>query len=50
MLAFFQNEVDWEANEMDEKILQIIAEYMQEENMLSKEESQRFQKIWRKEG
>lgn len=40
----------WEDVQMNEIILKIITDYMQEENLLSKEESQRFQKIWRKEG
>lgn len=33
---------------MNEMILQIISEYMQEENLLSKEEVNRFEKLWRK--
>lgn len=34
---------------MNETVLRIITDYFEEEELLSKEESQRFQKIWRKE-
>ena len=44
----FRNKKEQEAIGMNEMILQIIAEYMQEENLLSKEEGNRFQKFWRK--
>ena len=44
----FRKKKEQEAIGMNEMILQIIAEYMQEENLLSKEEVNRFQKFWRK--
>lgn len=49
MLQSFDEQY-WEKVQMNEIILKIVTDYMQEENLLSKEESQRFQKIWRKEG
>ena len=39
---------DPENAKVNDLILQIIAEYMQEEHLLTKEELNRFKKIWRK--
>ena len=44
----FRKKKEQEAIGMNEMILQIIAEYMQQEKLLSKEEVNRFQKLWRK--
>lgn len=49
MREIFRNEADLEEIDMEDKILKIISEYMQEEELLNSEEARRFQKIWRRE-
>lgn len=50
MLGHPKKEAEPEVTDyMDEAILTIILEYMQEEHLLTKEETNRFCNIWRKE-